>query len=295
MSTGYGPQATKLPIVFNGNPDAYELWEIKFVSHLRLRKLHNVLSDDNPDAEKNANGFAELVQCLDDRSLTLIFRDAKDDGKRSIEILRQHYLGQSKPRILSLYTELTSISKNSDESVTDYVLRAEKYAAHLNNAGEKISGVLLIAMVLKGLPKDFRTFCTIINQKEKQGTFSEFKLALRNFEETELSHLQTSSDRIFKTDNKRTTMTCFSCGLQGHRAAQCTVKEKRSPGASKRYFNNCKNYSHFTKDCKSKSQTKYFLDDNNSHEDEHTFAFKLSIDKLLGEDQMNKSYIMENS
>ena len=126
MSTGYGPHSSKLPIIFNGDPESYELWEIKFVSHLRLRKLHDVLAQDSPDAEKNANVFAELVQCLDDRSLTLIFRDAKDDGKKSLEILRQHYLGQSKPRIISLYTELTSISKSPDESCTDYVLRAEK-------------------------------------------------------------------------------------------------------------------------------------------------------------------------
>ena len=53
--------------------------------------------------------FAELVQCLDNRSLTLIIRDAKDEGKKSLKILREHFIGKSKPRIISLYTELTSL------------------------------------------------------------------------------------------------------------------------------------------------------------------------------------------
>ena len=30
---------------------------------------------------RNADVFAEIVQCLDDRSLTLVMRDAKDDGR----------------------------------------------------------------------------------------------------------------------------------------------------------------------------------------------------------------------
>ena len=32
------------------------------------------------DVEKNANIFAKLVQLLDDKRLSLIIRDAKDDG-----------------------------------------------------------------------------------------------------------------------------------------------------------------------------------------------------------------------
>ena len=45
----------------------------KAVGHLRLRKLLDVIEkDDNPDAEKNAEMFAELVRLLDDKSLSLI-------------------------------------------------------------------------------------------------------------------------------------------------------------------------------------------------------------------------------
>jgi len=70
----------------------------------------------------------ELIQFLDDKSLSLVMRDAADDGIKALEILRQHYAGMGKPRIITLYTELTSLSKCTNESVTDYVIRDEKAA-----------------------------------------------------------------------------------------------------------------------------------------------------------------------
>ena len=85
--------------------------------------------DDGPeenyvDVARNADVFAEIVQCLDDRSLTLVMRDAKYDGRRAIEILREHYhdyVGKGKPRVIALYTELTSLKMSEDCGLTDYV------------------------------------------------------------------------------------------------------------------------------------------------------------------------------
>ena len=63
----------------------------------------------------------------------------------------------SKPRIISLYTELTSLKMLHTESVTDYVLRAETASSRLN-------WLLLVAMILKGMPEKYRAFATIINK-----------------------------------------------------------------------------------------------------------------------------------
>ena len=83
---------------------------------MRLQKLYKVFvrdasEKDPPDASTQADAFAELVQCLDDRSLSLVIRDARDDGRKALEVLRQHYQGKGKPRIISLYTELTSLKE----------------------------------------------------------------------------------------------------------------------------------------------------------------------------------------
>ena len=115
--------------MFDGDEAKYELWEIQFLGYLRLHKLYDViLAEEEPkegDVEKNIDAFAQLIQCLDDRSLSLVMRDAKDDGRKALKILRNHYMGKSKPRVLALYTELTSLQKGHDECITDYVLRAE--------------------------------------------------------------------------------------------------------------------------------------------------------------------------
>ena len=148
------------------------------MAYLRTMKLN-----DFTDEEKHAEVYAELVQLLDDKSLTLIIREAKDDGPKALTILREYYIGSSKPRIIALYSELTSL-KMTNEDVTDYLLRGETAAALLRNAGEVVSDSLLICMLLKGLPDDYKAFSTIIIQKGEM-EFSNFKVALRNYEETE--------------------------------------------------------------------------------------------------------------
>ena len=37
------------------------------------------------DVEKNMDAFAQLIQCLDDQSLSLVVRDAKDDGMKALK------------------------------------------------------------------------------------------------------------------------------------------------------------------------------------------------------------------
>ena len=124
-------------LYFNGDERNYEVWEVKFLSYMRLKKLRKIILHPEGEAdpadfeELNEECFAELCQFLDDRSLALVMRDAKDDGRDALKLLRQHYAGTSKPRIINLYTQLTSLVKGSDESITDYVLRAETASASL--------------------------------------------------------------------------------------------------------------------------------------------------------------------
>ena len=89
---------------------------------MRLRKLLKVIvAPDSVDVDEkmNAEANAELIQFLDDRTLSLIMRDAADDGRKALKILRNHFRRSSTPRIVSLYTELTSLVKRSDECITD--------------------------------------------------------------------------------------------------------------------------------------------------------------------------------
>ena len=132
--------------VFDGAEDKYDLWETRFLSRTHILKLKDTIlqapadgADANAiatDVARNADCYAQLVNSLDDKSLSLIRHDAAEDGRKALKILREHYTGKSKPRILNLYTSLTTISMEGTETVTDYIIRAENIITALRDAGE---------------------------------------------------------------------------------------------------------------------------------------------------------------
>ena len=106
--TGHGPRSR---LIFDGDGRRYKLWEAKFYGYLHTLKFKKELEKDVPDAVKNADVYAELIQLLDDKSLALIMRDAKNDGKKALQILKEHYMSQGKPKVIALHTELRERSK----------------------------------------------------------------------------------------------------------------------------------------------------------------------------------------
>ena len=157
---------------FDGDEFKYELWQVKFLWYLRIQYLHQIIlsptdeSDDIDFTEKNATAFAELLQHLDDKSLSLVIRDAQNNGRKALIILREHYLSKGKPKVISLYIELTCLRRLESMSITDSIIRAENISNALKEDGAIISDRLLIMMVLKGLPLNFKPFTTIITQKK---------------------------------------------------------------------------------------------------------------------------------
>ena len=104
------------------------------------------------------------------------------------------YTGKGKPRVISLHTQSTCLS----ECVTDYVIRTEAILAALRNIGQTVNVALIIAMILKGLPRHSDSFSFHVTYSNKELTFSELKTELYSFEET-LKHRDCSrSDNFMK-------------------------------------------------------------------------------------------------
>ena len=271
-STGYGPSSMIANLQFDGDDQKYEMWEVKFMSLMRIKKLHNVFTAAHPNVDQNAQAFAQLSLLLDPRSLALVMRDARDNGKEALAILPAHYQSSGKPPIITLYTELT-FKKGSKETIAAYIIRAERAFTMLTAAGETVSESLLVAMVLKGLPEEYQPFVAIVTQSETEYDFSKFKQSLRNFEETEKHRLSTHAtepDSIMKMHSPPEAIVCHGCGKVGHKNPQCPDKKKKK---SKKWCGPCKSTSHNLSECRNQARNQQKkVSDNKSN---HSYQFML--------------------
>ena len=92
-------------LVFDGDEAKYEVWETKLLGYFRLLGLKNTVlnepveeAEKAADPEKNADAYAELILMLtlDDKSLSLVMRDAQHDGRKVLNILRDYYARKGK-------------------------------------------------------------------------------------------------------------------------------------------------------------------------------------------------------
>ena len=70
---------------------------------------------------------------MDDSSLGLVMTQTRDNGFQALRILGKHYVGCSKPRIIT-YHQLTAFKKKESESVTGFIIRVECAASALKAA-----------------------------------------------------------------------------------------------------------------------------------------------------------------
>ena len=57
--------------------------------------------------------------------------DTRNDGKAAFKVLKDQYASTEKPRILTLYETLTTLTMNTEEDITDYMIRAERLVTGL--------------------------------------------------------------------------------------------------------------------------------------------------------------------
>ena len=241
--------------MFDGDERKYET---EILGYLRLRGLKETVLNppvnNDSSREKDENAYAELIQFLDDRSLRLVMSEAADNGYRALQILLEHYSGHSKPKIITLYHQLSTLKKKKGKNVTDFIIRAESAATALKAANENVSDALSVAMVLKGLPEEYTPFIAVVSQSEEHQNFQRFKGALRNYEETKKARkvvkVDNNKDAILKTKGgnfegkQNKDIECYTCGKKGHRSSKCYKNT-----SSRRWCSNCKSTAHTDETC----------------------------------------------
>ncbi|GFR82275.1 CCHC-type zinc finger, nucleic acid binding protein a [Elysia marginata] len=261
-STGNGPRSNRL--IFDGDENKFHLWQVKFLAYLRIQKLHNILDEgnDDVDSDKNADLYAERIQVLDDRSLSLVMHEAPNDGRKAFKILREHYKPKGKPRIIALYTELTTLNKTQGESITDYIIRAETAASSLRDADETVSDGLLVAMVIKGLPAEFKPFIAVITQSPTPMSFHEFKFADGSRSDDLIKNIGDAKIQIVdKNGQSHTAILRNTLYIPSFSQDIFSVRAATQNGATVSFARNSGNlHSHGTNFPISKRENLYYLD-----------------------------------
>ena len=289
-SIGYGHQHPSMRLYFDGEESNYEQWELKFLAYMKIQKLKDVINPDSrsiTSEDQKESAFAQLVQYLDPRSTSLIMRDALNDGRKAMQILRDHYKGSTHQRAISMWNALSSLQKHPSEQLTDYIIRAETAATSLKSSGEIVSDTMLIAMVMKGLPPSYKPFIVFVTQSDKVMTFLQFKTSIRTFEENERASFHNAMNnttkqfdgvmnvhqnngkqqnrQYFQTDVRNAPsqgkqvggVICNTCKGQGHKSDVCPTSRqnpnsdnKNRKQGGKKYCSHCNTNSHNTAACR---------------------------------------------
>ena len=214
--------------------------------------------------ERNEEAYNGLIQFLDDKSLSLTMREASDNGIEPLRILHDHYAGKGKPRIISLYTQLTSLKKEQN-----HIIRTEA----TETTGETLSDGLIIAMVLKGLPRTFNAFSIYVTHRSKELTFSGFKMQHRSFEDTDKYHQNSNDDNVMKLINSFSKMShevsCFKYNGKGYVAKICPNNFKKN----KKWCNYSKSQTHVRESCRYKKRDTIKAA---AEEKDSSFVFKIN-------------------
>ena len=149
-------------LTFSGNENDWEYFAEQFEARIVLLNLKKTLKGtDVPGSSENETNvndrkeqlWCELIQRLDRKSVMLIKRD-KPDGSAAWNRLQSYFKSTERPRVQRMLNEISNLKLEASESIKDYILRSENLQMNLQEAGEGISEKMMIAMLLKRLPKN---------------------------------------------------------------------------------------------------------------------------------------------
>ena len=114
---------------------------------------------------------------------------------------------------------------------------------NLSEVDESVSEKMFVSILLKGLPREFESFCTLVKYGQDK-TLDEIKRDLINFESEKRNDRNTeNSESVFFTKDR----TCFSCHKRGHIAKFCCAQpsepNKEKPNSKITCFK-CKNWTY---------------------------------------------------
>ena len=153
---------------------------------------------------------------------------------------------------------------------------------NLDEVDEGLSEKMFVSIILKGLPKEFNTFCTLVKFSKDDKSLNEIKKDLLNFESDHRNEKEETEPSFISR-----TKTCFRCNKTGNIAAHCRSKlvNKVNQSSSDRPVKcfRCLEIGHKARDCKKELERKSVREDQQLAEKNETyFSFYNSAERVDG-------------
>jgi transposase InsO family protein len=218
--------------------DNYATWSVKMKCMLVHKGLDAALTSDAANSETDKKAKALIMLCVKDHHLQAL--DNCTGARDAWNHLEGIYKTKSTARRLQLKREFNTLKKDAAEPISKYIGRARNLQDQLATAGLTVTTEELILSILAGLPEEYNTVVTVIENESPLPTLESITAKLTNTEqrlspisggissptplkETRAFHAQTNKMRS-GGPRFRESRKCYYCNKPGHLSMECKKK-----------------------------------------------------------------------
>lgn len=205
-----------------------DTWSLKMKYVLKSKKLFTVvetaISATPSNAEKESDTMAKtvLALCVADHHLVTV--DKAANAKEAWDALMDIYKSNTAAQLQRTRREFNTLSLQGNESITDYIARAQTLRVRLEASSQNIDDKTFIITILDGLPSGYSAISTFIENTATMPALSEVQgMLLRTEEKLRVGQPESKRDN---EDNAYTASSykkgvCHYCNKKGHHIAEC--------------------------------------------------------------------------
>ena len=230
---------------FSGDPKHWLIFSERFKCILGVYNLDNVLVTNHADANDEAKKkkvYQLLVSAINDETFKIIYADAKNDGKKALEILSERYLGSKSDLEVELLTDLFDVQIQCNENHTKFISRIDLIKSQLESNNVKLPDKAFTVLALRGLTDSkYDQFCSSVKVRKEWPLWTEFKSLIKVHESPMFSADSLPENEVvlttkynkykgnasgFKSKTK-SHLECTFCKKRGHTEKQCFKRKAK--------------------------------------------------------------------
>ena len=150
---GWQSANTKDHPIFDGKKEHFNTFMEKLEAYLQDIQLWDVVTEDNPDPERNHALYRAIIKCLDETSTNIVSTNAKRDGKGALEVLKTHHQGDIKARKRQALLDLHHLKMGEHEEPQKFLIRTDTLKKTLSTLDTFRDDEMLIISVIEALPE----------------------------------------------------------------------------------------------------------------------------------------------